>query len=434
MDTPPAATVHKKNVHVGGGKTFNMRKPIKLKPAGKRRKALADFRDTYAPSSAVSNAAHGKQQMAGADLFTTQKQIVNRASKVANLNTRSVSHGNFEMGSKPLNHVLSSDEESEWDADECDCSTWAISEDEESFYNLTSMDVKRRLPFLNLSTQSDDKGNEIEDFRDKRRKALADFRDTYAPSSGVSNAAHGKQQMAGADLFTTKKQIVNRASKVANLNTRSVPHGNFEMGSKPLNHVLSSDEESEWDADECDCSTWAWNLSTQSDNKGYESEDSDLHSPMSFPGPGFYTPVELPDDFFGPSRVVQKMYHVPELKFKDYSGLDNDNGIGGKKTKVGALAELEKGFVNKINGMTNPSACCESLLFHFSPKLRMMIKPSIIPAAEHCSLIIVLAAGSSLFLRSLKMDCGRQKKPFLDLSIRCPFILVVPLVPVLKYF
>lgn len=177
MDTPLSVAVHKENVYVGGGKTTTMRKPVKQKPDGKERKPLAKL---YGPSSGASKnvdlepMAQGKQQIAGADLLTTKKQLVNRASKVANLNTHSVSHGNFEKGNKPLNQTLSKEEIKqcyEWAKDGIEQMggySWSEKDEANLFINQTLSEIMASAIGVSVSEleqpiPSDDEGCETDD-------------------------------------------------------------------------------------------------------------------------------------------------------------------------------------------------------------------------------------------------------------------------------
>ncbi|PKA64779.1 hypothetical protein AXF42_Ash016810 [Apostasia shenzhenica] len=115
MSTPFAASAHKENVHIGGGKATVRMKPEMLKPTktvGKERKALADLKSMKEPSGGMSkevdlkpkSAMHGnqvkrnpmergKEGKAVPNLFPKEEPLLSGVSKGASLNNKSVLQG-----------------------------------------------------------------------------------------------------------------------------------------------------------------------------------------------------------------------------------------------------------------------------------------------------------------------------------------------------
>lgn len=206
----------------------------------------------------------------------------------------------------------------------------------------------------------------------KDRKALADLRSTHGPAVGLSKdidlklksafkgsevkknpMMRGRQQKADADLSATKKHVT-RVSEGANLNAKSVLLSNSK-GNGHLDHILTDEEIKqcyEWANDGVEeMGGYSWSekderdlcmnqtiseimasaigipvaeleQSLLSDEEGYETDRSDLHSSMSFP--------EELDDPLGVARIVLDEYPLPELMLDEDFNFDNDDEIDGR--------------------------------------------------------------------------------------------------------
>ncbi|PKA64761.1 hypothetical protein AXF42_Ash016792 [Apostasia shenzhenica] len=196
MNTPFAASVHKENVHIGGGKATVRTKPEMLKPAktaGKERKALADLKSMKEPSGGMSkevdlkpkSAMHGnqvkripmeqgKEAKAVPNLCPTKEPLLSGVSKGASLNNKSVLQGKI-----PMENLLADEEINlcyEWAKDgieEMEGYLWSVKDELNLSKNRSLSDIMASatgVPISKLESpfMSDEEGYETDGVPDLR--------------------------------------------------------------------------------------------------------------------------------------------------------------------------------------------------------------------------------------------------------------------------